>query len=278
MFLQRRYRATWKRAAGGASWERSQGTQSHSQAAHLSHFLANMIVKVCQIFIAWSDHTDTSSNSSVTTPTVCVTQINIKELCQHWVSCQVKMAIGINFTQHLSQDHVWTFWKQSWVTGHLEDPYSAFGWIPGEEKTQHRTGTHSCHRCQCVFASHWECRMDDVVVVKKEDASPARGQSPGGVCCRTKDRNSYSACCSEILLSFTALVRPDCKKEPSHKSETLLSQTLPGMLQFSSKCLTLQWKVNPLSGLFHRYLLNSASQFSGAPPAFTLPRDLLLGK
>lgn len=82
---------------------------------------------------------------------------------------------------------------------------------------QHRTGTHRCPTCQGVLASSWECRMDDG---QKEGASPARGQSPGGVCCRTKDRNSYSACCSEILLSFTALVRPDCKKEPSHKSET----------------------------------------------------------
>lgn len=42
---------------------------------------------------------------------------------------------------------------------------------------------------------------------------PASGQSPGGVCCRTKERNSYSACCRVIVLSFTALVRPDCKRE-----------------------------------------------------------------
>ncbi|KFW66768.1 hypothetical protein AS28_06755, partial [Pygoscelis adeliae] len=59
------------------------------------------------------------------------------------------------------------------------------------------------------------CRRDDTIYIKKEHTLPARGQRPGGVCCRTKDRNSYSACCNEILLSFTALVRPDCKKEPS---------------------------------------------------------------
>ncbi|KFO10283.1 hypothetical protein N312_07144, partial [Balearica regulorum gibbericeps] len=58
-------------------------------------------------------------------------------------------------------------------------------------------------------------RRDDAAVINKEGTLPARGQRPGGVCCRTKERNSYSACCKEILLSFTALVRPDCKKEPS---------------------------------------------------------------
>ena len=65
------------------------------------------------------------------------------------------------------------------------------------------------------------CVRDLGVVTGAERALPARGQRPGGVCCRTKDRNSYSACCSEILLSFTALVRPDCKKRAArHRSAT----------------------------------------------------------
>lgn len=80
---------------------------------------------------------------------------------------------------------------------------------------------HPCHVHQPAFQHPaGNCRRDDIIIIiKKEPILPARGQRPGGVCCRTKDRNSYSACCNEILLSFTALVRPDCKKEPSIRNE-----------------------------------------------------------
>ena len=69
------------------------------------------------------------------------------------------------------------------------------------------------------------CRRDDTVIIKKEHTLPARGQRPGGVCCRTKDRNSYSACCNEILLSFTALVRPDCKKRAVNQKYAPMRET-----------------------------------------------------
>ncbi len=38
---------------------------------------------------------------------------------------------------------------------------------------------------------------------------PARGHCPGCVCCRMKDRNSYSACWRVMRLSLTAWVNPD---------------------------------------------------------------------
>ncbi|KFV06716.1 hypothetical protein N340_06423, partial [Tauraco erythrolophus] len=85
------------------------------------------------------------------------------------------------------------------------------------------------------------CGRDGIVIVSKADTLPARGQRPGGVCCRTKDRNSYSACCSEILLSFTALVRPDCKKKKviRHQSETLPRMILPETLDSNRSTLAV---------------------------------------
>ena len=49
---------------------------------------------------------------------------------------------------------------------------------------------------------------------------PARGHLPCGVCCRTKETISISACCREILLLCTACVRPDYKWE--HKCQVQL--------------------------------------------------------
>ncbi|KFV11186.1 hypothetical protein N339_04038, partial [Pterocles gutturalis] len=82
--------------------------------------------------------------------------------------------------------------------------------------SQHAKLKHPCHvHQQASGRPAGSCWRDDTVGIKKEETLPARGHRPGGVCWRTKDRNSYSACCREILLSFTALVRPDCKTEPS---------------------------------------------------------------
>lgn len=100
---------------------------------------------------------------------------------------------------------------------------------------------HPCHVHQWAFRHLARSRRrDSIVTVKKEHTLPARGQRPGGVCCRTKERNSYSACCNEILLSFTALVRPDCKKEPS-----IINQKYTARKDTSRNAQ--QQKVNPSS-------------------------------
>lgn len=73
------------------------------------------------------------------------------------------------------------------------------------------------HRVTCRKRNHrmYDCRnlisrvISQWLQLMLNSISPARGHCPGGVCCLTKDRNSYSACSRVILLSCTAWVSPD---------------------------------------------------------------------
>lgn len=86
------------------------------------------------------------------------------------------------------------------------------------------------------FLSAWtefpvdeEAQFDTCDMQEKQSswcrALPARGHCPGGVCCRTKDRNSYSACWRVMWLSRTACVKPDWQHKPQNTHQAHSSET-----------------------------------------------------